>query len=157
MKERDEFLVIGKNHPRVDVEEKVGGEYDFVGDMSLPGMLHAKVLRSPYAHALVKRIDTRKAEKLPGVEAVLTHEDVSDKLVYRINAVSPSAPNPSDARILEKEVRYVGDRVAAVAATSTEIAEEALELIEVEYEELPAVFDIVEAMKPGAPPVHEVV
>ena len=149
--------VIGKNHPRVDVEEKASGMYEFVGDLSLPRMLHAKVLRSPHAHALVKNIDTSRAQALPGVRAVLTHADVSAKLVHRINGISPSEPGTMDAHILERKARYVGDRVAAVAATTPEIAEEALGLIKVEYEELPAVFDIEKAMKPGAPQVHDVV
>jgi CO/xanthine dehydrogenase Mo-binding subunit len=131
--------------------------YKFVGDLSLPGMLHAKVLRSSHAHALVKDIDTSRAETLPGVKAVLTPDDVSDKLVYRINGINPSEPGTLDAHILEKKARHIGDRIAAVAATSSEAAEEALELIEVEYEELPAVFDIEEAMRPGAPQVHDVI
>ena len=67
-----EFNVIGKDYPRVEAEERVRGEYRYIGDMSLPGMLHAKILRSPYAHALVKRIDTQKAERMPGVKAVIT-------------------------------------------------------------------------------------
>jgi CO/xanthine dehydrogenase Mo-binding subunit len=148
--------IIGKSHPRVDVEEKTTGTYEFVGDISLPGMLHAKVLRSPYAHALVKNIDTSRAEALPGVKAVLTPDDVSDNLVHRMNGISPSEPIALDTHILEKKPRYVGDRVAAVAATTPEVAEEARGLIKVEYEELQAVFDIEEAMKPGAPQVHEV-
>ncbi len=155
MKEREEFQVIGKNHPRVEVEEKVTGEYEYIGDISLPNMLHAKILRSPYAHALVKRIDTSKARALPGVKAVITHEDVSQRPLTRAVGAHPAKPRAIDTYILEKEVRYVGDRVAAVVATSLEVAEEALGLIEVEYEELPFVFDLVEAMKPGAPVVHE--
>ncbi len=103
--------VIGKNHPRVDVEEKASGMYEFVGDLSLPRMLHAKVLRSPHAHALVKNIDTSRAQALPGVRAVLTHADVSAKLVHRINGISPSEPGTMDAHILERKARYVGDRV----------------------------------------------
>jgi len=155
MKEREEFLVIGRDHPRVEAEEKVRGEFEYVGDVSLPNMLHAKILRSPHAHALVKRIDTAAAERIHGVKAVITHRDVSDKFLLR----APLEPVPYglDSCILEKEVRYVGDRVAAVAATSPEIAEEALGLIEVEYEELPAVFDPVDAMQAGAPVVHKTV
>jgi CO/xanthine dehydrogenase Mo-binding subunit len=156
MKNQRTCDVIGKSHPRVDVEEKTAGEYEFVGDISLPGMLHAKVLRSPHAHALVKNIDTGRAEALPGVVVVLTPDDVPDKLVHRMNGISPSEPIALDAHILERKARYVGDRVAAVAATTPEIAEEALRLIEVEYEVLPAVFDIEEAMKPDSPQVHDV-
>ncbi|MCK4722681.1 MAG: xanthine dehydrogenase family protein molybdopterin-binding subunit, partial [Dehalococcoidia bacterium] len=155
MKERDEFLVIGKDYPKVEVEEKVTGEYEFVGDISLPHMLHAKILRSPYAHALVKSINTKRAKELPGVKAVITHEDVKERWFTRAPGTHSSNPRTLDTRIIDEKMRYVGDRVAAVAATSLEIAEEALELIEVEYEELPAVFDPVEAMQPGAPVVHE--
>ncbi|MAE11217.1 MAG: carbon monoxide dehydrogenase [Dehalococcoidales bacterium] len=155
MKEREEFLVIGKDHPRVDVEDKARGEYQFVGDMSLPNMLHAKILRSPHAHAIVKKINTEKAEKLPGVKAVITYRDVPDRPILRVPGIHfTNRTRLQDSHILEKEVRYVGDRVAAVAAESLDIAEEALGLIEVEYQELPAVFDPIEAMQPGAPPVH---
>ena len=158
MKERERFLVIGKDHPRVEAEDKVRGEYQYVGDMSLPNMLHAKILRSPYAHALVKRINTEKAERLPGVKMVITckDKDIADRLLLRITGIHRTKKTRlQDSHALEEEVRYVGDRVAAVAAVSPDIAEEALQLIEVEYEELPAVFDPIEAMEPGAPVVHK--
>jgi len=156
VKEREDYSVIGKDHPRVDVEDKARGEYQFVGDMALPGMLHAKILRSPYAHALVKKINTEKAEKLPGVRAVITHKDVAGKPVLRIPGIHfTNKTRLQDSHILEEEVRYVGDRVAAVAAESLEIAEEALGLIEVEYQQLPAVFDPIEAMASIAPRVHK--
>ena len=155
MKEKDEFLVIGKDYPKVEVEEKVTGEYEFVGDISLPHMLHAKILRSPYAHALVKSINTKRAKELPGVKAVITHEDVKERWFTRAPGTHSSNPRTLDTRIIDEKMRYVGDRVAAVAATSLEIAEKALELIEVEYEELPAVFDPIEAMQPGAPVIHD--
>jgi CO/xanthine dehydrogenase Mo-binding subunit len=156
VKEREEFLVIGKDHPRVDVEDKASGEYQYIGDMSLPNMLHAKILRSPHAHALVKKINTEKAERLPGVKAVITYKDVADKLLLRIPGIHfTKKTRLQDSHVLEEEVRYVGDRVAAVAAVSVEIAEEALRLIEVEYQELPAVLDPIEAMKSGAPLVHK--
>ena len=155
--EEEKFLVIGKDHPRVEVEEKAKGEYEFIGDISLPNMLHGKVLRSPHAHALVKSINTKRAEELPGVKVVITHKDVPQRCLMRAWGTHSSKPRSQDSHILEEEVRYVGDRVAAVAATSLEIAEEALGLIEVEYEELPAVFDPVQAMQPDAPPVHRTV
>ncbi len=152
------FYVIGREHPGVEVEDKVRGEYQYIGDMSLPNMLYAKVLRSPYAHALVKRINTEKAERLPGVKAVITYRDVADKLLLRIPGIHfTKKTRIQDSHILEEEARYVGDRVAAVAATSLEIAEEALELIEVEYEELPTVFDPIKAIEPGAPSVHKTI
>lgn len=154
----EEFNVIGKDYPRFEVEEKVRGEYQYIGDMSLPNMLHAKVLRSPYAHALVKRIDTEKAERLPGVKAVITCKDqgIKDRMLLRITGIHFSKQTRlRDSYALEDEVRYVGDRVAAVAAVTPEIAEEALGLIDVEYEELPVILDPIEAMKPGAPLVHQ--
>ena len=154
MKERDEFAVVGKEHLRVEAAEKVRGEYEYVGDISLPNMLHGKILLSPYAHALIKRIDTTKAEKLPGVKAVITHKDVVDRWFVRAPGTHSSNPRTLDNRIIDEKLRYVGDRVAAVAATSLEIAEEALGLIEVDYEELPHVLDPVEAMKPDAPVIH---
>jgi CO/xanthine dehydrogenase Mo-binding subunit len=158
MKEGQGFVVIGRDHPRVEVEAKVRGEFLYVGDISLPNMLHAKILRSPYAHALVKGINTEKAGKLPGVKAVITCKDkeIADRLLLRIIGVHRTRKTRlQDSHALEEEVRYVGDRVAAVAATSLEIAEEALGLIEVEYEQLPAVIDPLEAMQPGAPLVHQ--
>jgi len=156
--EEEKFNVIGKDYPRFEVEDRVRGEYQYVGDMSLPNMLHGKILRSPYAHAMVKRINTEKAERLPGVKAVITckDKDIADRLLLRIIGIHRTKKTRlQDSHALEEEVRYVGDRVAAVAATSVEIAEEALGLIEVEYEELPAVLDPIEAMKPGAALVHK--
>ena len=141
-----ELSVVGKRVPLKDAYEKVTGSLKFAVDISLPGMLHAKVLRSPYAHAKIVKIDTSKAESLPGVEAVIIHKDVPQEewmdggFNYR-------------GRVLDERVRFVGDEVAAVAATDVDIAEEALNLIEVEYEELPHVFDVEEAMKPDAPQV----
>ncbi len=154
--EKEEFYVIGKDYPRVEAEDRVRGEYQYIGDMTLPNMLHGKILRSPYAHALVKGISTAKAERLPGVKTVITYKDVADRLLLRIPGVHRTKKTRlQDSHALEKELRYVGDRVAAVAAISPEIAEEALGLIEVEYELLPAVFDPIEAMEPGAPLVHK--
>jgi CO/xanthine dehydrogenase Mo-binding subunit len=150
-----ELSVIGKANRRVDSREKATGEFQYVGDLpNLPNMLYARVLRSPHAHALVKRIDKSKAEKVPGVRAVISHEDIDGRFVSRGISPHPKKPRPWDSYILEKEVRFVGDRVAAVAAVSPEAAEEALSLIEVEYEPLPAVFDPAEAIKDGAPKVH---
>jgi CO/xanthine dehydrogenase Mo-binding subunit len=151
-----EFNVIGKQFPRVEAREKATGEFQFVGDLlNLPNMLYAKILRSPHAHALVAHIDTSKAERFPGVKAVLTHQDVNGQFVTRAISANPQKPRAWDSYALEEEVRYVGDRVAAVAALAPEIAEEALRLIEVDYEPLPAVFDPAEALRPGAPKVHK--
>ncbi|RLC69836.1 MAG: hypothetical protein DRI26_08310, partial [Chloroflexi bacterium] len=152
------LLVVGNDHPRVEAEKKARGDCQYTNDISLPNMLHGKILRSPYAHAIVKRVNTEKARRLPGVKAIITCEDVADRFLLRIPGVHfTKKTRLQDSHALEREVRYVGDRVAAVAATSPEIAEEALELIEVEYEELPAVFDPIEAMDEGAPLVHKTV
>lgn len=145
-----EFSVVGKSVPRIDAMQKVTGEAIYVQDIKLPGMLYGRVLRSPYAHAKIVRIDTRRAEKLKGVKAVITAADTPKiKLM-------PSSPALADQLVLQdKKVRFIGDSLAAVAATDLETAEEALELIEVEYEELPAIFDPEEAMKPGMVLIHE--
>jgi putative selenate reductase molybdopterin-binding subunit len=148
------FRVVGKSVPRVDGLQLVTGRPAFTDDFRLPGMLYAKILWSPLAHARIKRIDKSKAEALPGVRAVLTYEDVPRVAYTRAGQDYPE-PSPYDYFILDKKVRYVGDRVAAVAADSLEIAEEALKLIEVEYEPLPAVFSPEEALKEGAPVIHD--
>ncbi len=141
-----ELSVVGKRLPLKDAYQKVTGSLRYAVDFSLSGMLHGKVLRSPYAHARIVKIDTSRAESLPGVAAIITHKDVPQT----------EWTNPSlncRRRVLDDRVRFVGDEVAAVAAVDKYIAEEALELIEVEYEELPHVFDIEEAMAPDAPQV----
>ena len=135
--------------PRVDGPEKVIGKAMYTGDLRFPGMAHAKVLRSPLPHARIRRIDGRKAESMPGVVAVLTREN--------LNLASPyyGAYIKDQPVVASDKVRYAGDVVAAVAATEERLAEEALEGIEVDYEELPAVLTIEEAMQEGAPLVHE--
>ena len=140
-----EYRYIGKITPRKDGAEIVTGGAKFLDDIKFPDLLHGKVLRSPYPHALIKRIDKGKAEALKGVKAVLTWEDVPD---WKFG-------NPPIFRILDHKVRYIGDAVALVAAETKEIAEKALNLIEVEYEVLPAVFDIEEALKADAPQLYD--
>ncbi|MDP2917540.1 MAG: molybdopterin-dependent oxidoreductase, partial [Dehalococcoidia bacterium] len=140
--------IVGKRVPLKDAPEKVTGSALFTGDMTLPGMLYAKVLRSPYAHAKVLRVDTSKAERLPGVKSVLSKNNAPRKLIPVVFDVPP------DRVAFDDEVRFIGDEVAAVAAVTEEIAAEALKLIKVDYKELPAVFDPEEAIKPGAPMVH---
>jgi len=143
----EELSVVGKRVPLQDAYEKVTGSLKFAVDFDLSGMLVAKVLRSPHPHARIVNIDTSKAEALPGVAAVITHKDVPEKewqeaaLNYR-------------GRVLDEKVRFVGDEVAAVAAVDAYVAEEALNLIEIEWEELPSVFAIMEAMKPDAPQIN---
>lgn len=142
-----DHLFVGKSIPRTIETDKVTGRAVYIDDFKRPGMLYGKILYSDYAHARIKRIDTGKAEKLPGVRAVLTGKDIPDVRVGFLK----------DQTVLKRDVvRQFRDEVAAVAAISLEIAQEAIDLIEVEYEELPAVFDPVEAMKEGAPLVHEV-
>ena len=146
--------IIGTSVKRNDLLAKVTGDAKYVADMQMPGLLHGKTLRSNIAHARITRIDTRRALALPGVKAVLTHLNVPRVL----HAGSPhprSASVTCDQYILDDKVRYWGESVAVVAATSEEIAEEALGLIEVEYEALPAVFTIEDALRPGAPLIHD--
>ncbi|MBI2352233.1 MAG: xanthine dehydrogenase family protein molybdopterin-binding subunit [Deltaproteobacteria bacterium] len=140
-----EFSVVGKKIPRIDGYERVTGQAQYTGDYQLPGMLYARVLRSPYPHAKIISIDTSKADKLPGVKAVIHHQ----------NAQVPWASGGHTHRryIFNNPVRYVGDSVAAVAATDRHIAEDALALIEVKYEKLPYVLDAKEALKPDAPKI----
>jgi len=147
------FAVVGRSVKRSDTLEKVTGTACYAGDVALPGMLHGKTKRSTVAHAIIKRIDVSKALALKGVKAVLTHENVPRVLHY--GSPHPrSASVTRDQYILDNRVRYWGEGVAAVAAISEEIAEEALDLIEVEYEPLPAVFTIEDAMRDGAPVIH---
>ena len=140
---------IGQNIPRVDGKEKATGAGIYAGDMKLPGMAYAKVLRSPLPHAKIRRIDARKAEALPGVFAVLTRDNL------KVAAQLYGAYVKDQPVVALEKVRYVGDVVAAVAATSEAIARDALDAIAVDYEELPAVFTIDEALREGAPLVHE--
>jgi len=140
------YRVVGQSTPRVDNTGKVTGETRYTSDVFLPGTLWAKTLRSPYAHARIKRIDAARAEAAPGVRAVLTGNDVRGIIYGR---------RYRDISVLAQDhVRFMGERVAAVAADTLEQAEHALELIEVDYEELPAVFDTLAALKPDAPIVH---
>lgn len=144
----EEFAVIGKRVHRVDGRVKVTGEAKYAADLSLPGMLWGKMLRSPHAHARILNIDVSRALKLPGVRAVVTGKDARGENFGFL-------PTTRDKKALETEkVRYVGDEIAAVAAIDKDIAEEALELIKVDYEPLPAVFDPEEAMKDDAPQLH---
>jgi len=137
--------VVGTDVPRVEAVEKLTGDALYTGDLVLPGMLHAKVKQSPHARARILRIDTSRAEALPGVHAVLTGHELDYKLgLYVV-----------DKDILAKDVvRHFGEAVAAVAAETLEIARAAVDLIEVEYEVLTPVLDPMEAIQDGAPLVH---
>jgi CO/xanthine dehydrogenase Mo-binding subunit len=137
---------VGKSVPRVDVYEKVTGAAIYTDDIQFgAGLLHARAKRSPYPHALIKRLDVSKARALPGVKIVVTGEDYGDRTGLYIRDKYPFA---------RERVRFVGEAVAAVAATSEEIAEKALDLIEVEYELLPPVLDPVYGASPEAPLIH---
>ena len=137
--------VVGKRLPKVDAPDKATGRAIYTDDISVPNMIYGKLLLSPVAHANIISIDTTKAKALPGVKVILTGKDVPD-VTYG------TSPPRYDENILAKnKVRYVGDVVAAVAAIDEETCYEAIKLIDVEYEELPAVFDPEEAMKDGAP------
>ena len=139
---------LGQDFARVDGPAKLRGWAQFTADIEMPGMVYAKVLRSTHTHARLLRVDASKAAKLAGVVAVLTRDDLKGMNSY-------FGPVVKDQPVVAIDrVRYVGDIIAAVAAEEKDIAEEAVELIEVEYEPLPAVFDPAEAMKPGAPILH---
>lgn len=148
------FVNVGQRLPKVDAAAKATGLLQYTSDIYLPRMLFAKILRSPYAHARVRRIDTADALKIPGVRTILTFNDVP-KLLYGREYSLPPAYMCRDNYILEDKARFVGDQIAAVAATSRDAAEKAIGAISVDYEDLPAVFDPVEAMKPDAPKIHE--
>lgn len=144
-----DFDVISTRAHRIDTPDKATGKAIFVDDLSRPGMLYGALLQSPHAHANILSIDTSKAEALPGVKAVITHKEAGT-IPYGVS------PARYDETVFAKDrVRYIGDEIAAVAATSLDIAEKAVELIQVEYEVLPAVFTIEEATKDGAPQLHE--
>jgi 4-hydroxybenzoyl-CoA reductase alpha subunit len=136
---------VGKDIPRVDAKVKATGEALFTADLTFPTMLWGGLLRSPLPHARILNIDTRKAERLPGVKAVITGKETP--FVFGVSHMDQTP-------LQTEKARYVGDPVAAVAAVDQDILQEALSLIRVDYEELPAIFDPLKAMEPGAPRVH---
>jgi CO/xanthine dehydrogenase Mo-binding subunit len=148
MKKSQALQVVGHPEPRSDGEEKVTGKAIYTVDIELPGMVHGKILRSPYAHARITRVDASKAEKLPGVFAVITRADQACLGMF-------GAAYKDQTIVAVDKVRYVGDPVAAAAAVDELTAAEALELIEVEYKELPAVTNLGEALAPNATLVHD--
>jgi CO/xanthine dehydrogenase Mo-binding subunit len=149
MKTPQAFKVVGASAHRVDSVEKVTGKATYTGDLQLPGMAHAKILRSPVAHARLVKVDASKARELAGVIATLTRDDIQG-FNYKYGATYKD-----QSIVAVDKVRYVGDPVAAVLADDAATAEQALDLIEVEYEELPKVTNIEEATAPGAAQVHE--
>lgn len=149
-----ELTTVGRAERRVDSVKLATGRGTFTDDFTLPGMLHARILHSPHAHARIRRIDVSKARALPGVVCVLTHHDVA-RVAYTTAGQGWPEPSPRDTFVLDSKVRFVGDRVAVVAAEDPEIAQRACEAIRVEYDVLPALFDAQDAMKPKAPRVHD--
>ena len=145
---------VGKAPIKVDGVKLVTGKPAFTDDVHPDGMLFAALLTSPHAHALIKDIDTSKALALPGVKAVLSYKNVP-RIKYATGGQSYPQPLPYDQVMFDTKVRHVGDRVAVVAAEDRETAEKALGLIDVSYEVLPFVLDMQEAMKDGAPQIHD--
>ena len=140
-----EFRYIGKSHTMMEAPQIVTGKAVYPSDIQIPGMLHGKILRSPHPHARIVRIDISEAEKMPGVKAIIIGKDLPD--VRYGSAIR-------ERYILARDVvRFVGEPIAAVAATSPEIAEEAVKSIHVAYEELPAVYDAELALSPEAPTI----
>lgn len=148
------FEYIGKNIGKIDAMALATGQPLFTDDISFPNTLHIKILYSPHAHAIIEDIDTSEAEKIPRVKLILTYKNTPQVLHTTAGQGWPE-PSPYDTCMFNKKVRYVGDRVAAVAAETEEIAYEALKHIKVNYKKLPAVFDPEEAMKEGAPVIHD--
>ena len=149
-----ETATVGKAEKKVDAAKLAQGKPAFVDDYPMQGMLYSAMLTSPHAHARITDIRADKARALKGVHAVLTYKDVK-RVLYASGGQSYPNPPPYDQVSLDNKVRHVGDRVAVVAAETPEIAQQALKLIEVDYDVLPAVFDPDEAMQPGAPIIHD--
>ena len=154
MSDKKKFKIVNSSIKKIEGPGLVTGKPMFTDDFEFHGMLYAKILASPHAHAEIISIDTSEAEKLPGVKAVLTHKDLP-RIVHTTAGQGYPEPSPYDSFTLDKKVRFVGDRVAAVAAETLELAEEALELIKVEYKLLEAIFDPLLAQKKGAPVIHD--
>src|SRR5262247_904645 len=153
------YRVIGKSEPRADAWEKVLGRPIYAGDLAIAGMLHGRIVRSPYASARITRLDTSAARALRGVVAVLTHADVPQnslrmELPGRMAEATAGAVLATQPVLAEDRVRFQGEPVVAIAAETPEIAAAAAELVRVDYEPMAGIYDPVEAMKPGAPQVH---
>src|ERR1044071_5945061 len=151
---RSELKTVGKPERRVDSVKLATGRGTFVDDISLPGLLHVRILHSPHAHARIARIDASQARAMPGVACVLTHQDVP-RVAYTTAGQGWPEPSPYDAFMLDAKVRFVGDRVAVVAADDPELARRACDAIKVDYQVLPALLDPERAMAPGAPVIHD--
>ncbi|MBI4953512.1 MAG: molybdopterin-dependent oxidoreductase [Myxococcales bacterium] len=152
--EVDRYTAVGKSPERVDAMKLALGKGTYADDVALEGMLHLKLLWSPHAHARIVSIDTREAEKEPGVRCILHHGNVA-RIPYTTAGQGHPEPSPYDTFIFDRKVRFVGDRVACVAADSPEAAARAVAKIKVAYEVLPAVLDPRQALLPGAPVIHD--
>jgi CO/xanthine dehydrogenase Mo-binding subunit len=141
--------VVGKRELMLDAWEKPMGRARFTDDLSLPGMLCGKILRNPLTHAKILHVDLTEALKVAGVKDAISGKDIPKKKY----GIVPMAKDEYSLAI--EKVRYIGDEVAAVVGTSLQAAEEAISRIRVDYEELPSVFDPMDAMKPGAPLIHD--
>ena len=150
----EELNVVGQNDVKVDGLGLVSGAAKFTADWDVGEVLHLKILPSPHAHAVVKRIDASKAKALPGVVEIFTFENVP-RIPHTTAGQGYPEPSPYDTFILDRKVRFVGDRVAIIAAETNDIARKAMDLMDVEYEILPSVLDADEAMKEGAPVIHD--
>src|SRR5712671_3785779 len=146
---KDGFSIIGQSLPKIDAWAKVVGETKFADDLLMSRMAHGKLLRSPHPHALIKRIDTTRARALPGVYAVITGHDLP-RVKFGILPVSQD-----EEALCTEKVRMVGDAIAAVAAVDEETAEQACRLIEVDYEPLPALMSIFDALAHPEVRIHE--
>lgn len=151
---KNNFNVVGKNKEKIDALGLAIGKEKFTDDEHFNTLLHARILTSPYPHARIKKINTKKAKSLAGVKAVLTYEDLP-RIAHTTAGQGYPEPSPYDTFTLDNKVRFIGDRVAAVAAISEEIAEQALKLIEVEYEILKPIFNPCDSLKEGAPIIHD--
>ena len=145
---------IGQPAIKVDAAKLAKGKPAYVDDVEIPGMIHGMLMTSPYAHARIKDIDTSAAEALPGVHCVLTYKNVP-RHIYATGGQTYPNPHPWDQVCLDNKVRFIGDRVAAVAADTVDLCKQAISLIKVDWEILPAVFDMEETMKDGAPIIHD--
>jgi len=144
-----ETTVVGKPRPRVDGFERVSGRAVYAMDVTFPDLLHAAIVRCPHAHARVRKVDTSKAERMPGVRAVLTGESPGANLPWHFGEKGPLS------LLFDPHCRHEGEEVAAVAADTPQQAKDAARAVAVEYEELPFVVDYADALKPGAPAVHD--
>ncbi len=154
MTERPNFSIVGQNERKIDGRALVTGKPVFVADLQLPETLHVKILGSPHAHARIVRMDTSQAQAMTGVACVLTHENTPAGRHTTAGQGFPE-PSPYDTRMFDDKVRFVGDRVAAVAADSEQVASAALKAISVTYEELEPVLSIDDALRIGAPVIHD--